>query len=317
MAHFNFTVPTEPMAESIDGVNKNVKVVGTAVTAMQAAVIAAEQKAADTVCKSINQGFFMLMRSRISQRVSQFASTMNSRASSMMETASSIDHTHLQMRGDFNRIKSRYAKVFERLDRSLEERVRELDRDAMALAQARESVIYGRQLQEAPSTLCYSGDLSTVALKSTSARLKSNARDSIDELGESTGNILDCSRSISDAIEDQPQEGFPFVCIPAVYSVEESYASPGSFTFDVQVPKVLPQEVRASVERGLRERSEALGEPSQQDMVQVRLAFERRLAASGIDDRTAQTMMRLFDASFPAGVGMDGMPQMQPQGGAR
>ena len=47
MAQFNFTVDTEPMADSIDGVANHVDGTTAAVVAMQTAVIIAEEKGAE------------------------------------------------------------------------------------------------------------------------------------------------------------------------------------------------------------------------------------------------------------------------------
>ena len=79
MADFNFTVDTGPMAERIRSVNHSVEAVGGAVTAMQVAVVASERMATDKICQSIDGGFYMLLRSKLSQRIAEFTSTMSSR----------------------------------------------------------------------------------------------------------------------------------------------------------------------------------------------------------------------------------------------
>jgi len=69
MPHFNFTVDTNPMANSIDGVADHVDGTTTAVVAMQTAVVIAEQKGAEKICNNVNFGFYSLIRSQISQKI--------------------------------------------------------------------------------------------------------------------------------------------------------------------------------------------------------------------------------------------------------
>lgn len=296
MNDFRFTVDTDPMAREIQGVNRSVSAVGAAVTAMQVAVIASEHKAANDICASIDSGFYMLMRSRLSQRIAQFASIMNSRTGSMMETASAIDRTHQQMQGDFNRIKSRYIKVFDSLDRNLESRVRELDRPAMNLASKRFSVLSGRQCKEAPAALFYTSDNSNVALKASNARLKARVQDSIAELGEGARHIMsyDCmTRSILEE-RREPSDAF----VPAVYSVVENLTVPNSYSLEVQTPVNLDPQAQTSIVQGVRRRQDVLDGASPQDVLAIRSAFIKKTFSSGANDRVTRTMMNLFDEAF-------------------
>jgi hypothetical protein len=57
MANLHFTVDTTPMARSVDSVRGHVNGVTTAVTAMEAAVIATEQESARTISENVDRGF--------------------------------------------------------------------------------------------------------------------------------------------------------------------------------------------------------------------------------------------------------------------
>jgi hypothetical protein len=69
MANFNFTVDTNPMADSIDGVANHVDGTTAAVIAMQTAVVIAEQKGAEKICNNVNFGFYSLIRSQFLKRL--------------------------------------------------------------------------------------------------------------------------------------------------------------------------------------------------------------------------------------------------------
>ena len=303
MADINFTVSTRPLAERIDGVTKEVGVVGVAVTAMQAAVIASEKEASDTICQSIDSGFYLLMRSRFSQRLAQFSSTMNSRIGSMLETAQAIDRTHQQMRGDFNRIKSRYVKLFDGLDQKLEERVRELDRDAMALASKRSTLLMESQCREVPTALYCAADTHTVALKATGAHVKSLARDSIGYLSDGAHHIIDHEATLKRILdEEQSTDGAPVsvISVPVVYAHEESLASPDTYALSVVAPTALPSSSRDEITSCVRRNVSTLGATRGQQASRVRMQFVEKIAGAQLDQRVAETMLKLFDASFGA-----------------
>ncbi|MBR3160013.1 MAG: hypothetical protein IKF14_13080 [Atopobiaceae bacterium] len=302
MEEFNFTVDTRPMAESIRGVNHSVELVGGAVTAMQVAVIASERKAADKICDSIDSGFYLLLRSKLSQRIAQFASTMSSRAGSMMETASSIERTHQQMVEDFNRIKSRYVKVFEGLNRELEKRVRELDRPAMNLAHCRSEFLFERQCRDVPSTLYFTSDTAGVALKASNAHVKSRARESIEQLAIGSRQAAEYRRTTRDILEPaQPDAGMgdlPYEFVPVAYAVTENLAAPGSFSLEVTPPQGLEPETQATIVRGVRQHQDALVDTGDRELQAVRSLFVNKVSSAGMDERVARTMTGLFDASF-------------------
>ena len=311
MAKFDFTVDTDPMARKIDDVTAGVGLVGTAVTAMQAAVIASEKKASDAICKSIDGGFYMLLRSRLSQRIAQFASTMNSRAGSMMETAKAIDHTHDQMQGDFNRIKARYFKLFTNLDRSLEKRVQELDQDAMALAQVRNTFISSRQCHDAPAALFYASDIGNTVLKTSNALLKKKAVGSIEQLSQGTQHVMDYKRMTESVFEPAVPSGAPLECVPVVYSVAESQIAPNTFTLQVQTPEGLPPQTQANLVAGVRRGQSKLTGSDQRDIATIRGSFVNKVTTSNLDARVSQTMVNLFDASFAAAQPVQQVPQTQ------
>ena len=298
MASFDFLVDTNPMAQTIDGVNHKVGIVGGAVTAMQAAVIASEKAASDRVCSSIDNGFYMLMRSRFSQRLAQFQSNMSSRVGSMTETGAAIDRTHQQMLGDFNRIKSRYMKLFDSLDRNLEERVAELDRPAMVLSQKRKSLLVDSQCRQAPAALFYSEELGNVALKAQSATIKSRALGSIDSLGHGAESMIAYERETAFAMEDGTSRGAAVEHVPVVYSVGESLAAPNEFFINVSAPSALPSDSQTAIARRVRAEGNALASSSSGDVAAIRTSFVEKLAQNRVDDRVSQVMLWLFDSSF-------------------
>ncbi len=128
MAHFSFTVDTEPMADSIDGVAHHVDGTTAAVVAMQTAVVIAEQHAADKICNNVNFGFYSLIRSQISQKIAKHKSVADAKIMELQQQAVSLGSIRGRMERDYMMLASRYTKLFESLNKALRGRIFELDK---------------------------------------------------------------------------------------------------------------------------------------------------------------------------------------------
>ncbi len=128
MANFKFTVDTEPMAESINRVSYHVDGVTTAVVAMQTAVIIAEQRAADNVCRNLDNGFYTLIRSQVSQKIARLNSDVNSKTMEMVQQTAALRSIRGRMERDYMMIAARYNKLFNSLNNNLRIRIFELDK---------------------------------------------------------------------------------------------------------------------------------------------------------------------------------------------
>ncbi|MDR3138473.1 MAG: hypothetical protein LBT95_02245, partial [Treponema sp.] len=140
MATLHFDVDTSPMARTVDSVNGHVNGVTVAVTAMEAAVIAAERNSSRTICENVDNGFYILVKSQISQKAVAAYAEMNSKLGILSQLLKALDNIKNQMQADYNMICRRYRKLFQSLDNSLETRIRELDRPAMKIAEIKNSL---------------------------------------------------------------------------------------------------------------------------------------------------------------------------------
>ena len=134
MATFNYTVDTHPMAQEIGSVSNHVRGTTAAVVAMQAAVISAEEKAANHICGNVNKGFFTLIRSQISQKVAKLQSEVDSHLMRLNQQRKQLTAIRSRMERDYNMISTRYAKLFNGLNQNLKQRVFELDKPTIDFA---------------------------------------------------------------------------------------------------------------------------------------------------------------------------------------
>lgn len=134
MATFNYTVDTKPMADEMRSVSRHVNATTGAVVAMQAAVIIAEEKAADHVCNNVNKGFYSLIRSQISQKMAKLQSEVDSHLMQLVQQKNALLSIKNRMQKDYNMIASRYIKLFNGLNSNLKQRVFELDKPTIDFA---------------------------------------------------------------------------------------------------------------------------------------------------------------------------------------
>lgn len=121
-------VPTEPMARSVDQLSRHVDGTTGAIIAMKVATIAAEQDAADRVCRNVDNGFLSLIASQISQKSARAKAIVDARLMELVHQKKALLRIHDQMERDYHRIAARYLKLFNSLDLALKSRIYELDK---------------------------------------------------------------------------------------------------------------------------------------------------------------------------------------------
>jgi hypothetical protein len=127
VANFSFTVDTQQMADGLYSVAPHVDGATGAVVSMQAAVIRAEQHAAEDICSNVNRGFFSLIRSQVSQKIAICRSQVEARLLELRDQSQKLLSVKATMQRDFQMIALRYTKLFRSLDSALLSRIRELD----------------------------------------------------------------------------------------------------------------------------------------------------------------------------------------------
>ena len=133
-SYIDCVVDTKPMAHEIDKVSDHITGTTTAVVAMQTAVIAAEKEASDHVCEKVNQGFYTMIRSQISQKMAKLKSDVDSLLMQLSQQQKQLLSIRTRMERDYNMLLARYGKLFSSLNQNLKMRVAELDRPTMNFA---------------------------------------------------------------------------------------------------------------------------------------------------------------------------------------
>ena len=128
--NININVDTTPFDQSVNGCNNSVNMLTGAVVATEMAQIASIDHNAKKVGTTIVEGFFKTIRSEISQQIVELSQKIDAHLMHLRELAKSCTAKQKQMETDFNRISSRYLKIFDDLNNELSNRIYELNKPA-------------------------------------------------------------------------------------------------------------------------------------------------------------------------------------------
>ncbi len=126
--YVNIDVDTDPFDHSVRTCNNNVGLLTGAVVATETAQIASIKNNAQRVGQTIVQGFFKTISSEISQQIMELTTRLDSLLLHLRELGKRCVDKQRQMQSDYNRLSSRYMKIFDDLNHELENRIYELDR---------------------------------------------------------------------------------------------------------------------------------------------------------------------------------------------
>jgi hypothetical protein len=302
MADFRFDVDTTPMAHSVDSTRGHLNGVTAAVTAMQAAVIASEHQASKTICENVDNGFFMLVKSQISQKAVAAYSEMESKQIALLQLAKALDGVKRQMENDFNMIAARYAKLFGSLNKALETRIKELDRPAMQLAEIRKRMVFDKLKDDSSVLFNISSEALPLAQTALSGKLKQKTRDAMQTLSESVEENLSYADKVDSILVKNENDFSDDSCqcfIPAIFLATDSLLNPGDHIENVYTAQTgVWQNTAPVVSRIGLVHSDLNWTPSDADeKKRIRGEFIALCEKELREERLSKEIIRLFDDS--------------------
>jgi len=302
MASFNFTVDTDPMASSIDDTRGNINGVTAAVTAMQAAVIATEREASKTICHNVDEGFYMLVKSQISQKAVAAYTEMNSSHVTLIQLAKALDNNKRQMENDYQMIARRYAKLFSSLNKALETRVKELDRPAMQLAEIRRRIVFDKLKDDSSLLISVSNEALPITHTALSGKLKQKTKDTMLTLSESVNDDKTYSEKVDSILIKNESDFSPDsnVCyVPVLFAVSDSLLNAGDFIENIYTAKTdIWQNTTPIVSEVNRINKDLNWSPSdKKETAVIRKEFLSLCENEQSEERVIKEIIRLFDGS--------------------
>ena len=298
MADFNITVDTQPMANSLDHVNSNVRNVTSSVVAMQTAVVVAQQKASEHICKNVDTGFFVLMKSQFDQKIAAVSSKMLSTMQLMESFKNDIDKIMVIMTDDYERIKARYLKHFSSLDKALETRIHELDKRAYEISRNYKLSQF-RTGGEVIKAICYSNDTQLVNVKQMSATVKSKSAKSISVMADDVIEQLKYSDSVKNILKEIVFEKPENEYVPVIFTETDSMMSEDSSVRNVFASAESEFSASSKYLNQLRDSAEHFvwKEINDEEFEPIKNSFKQKVNSKVTDERVAKEMLRLFGES--------------------
>lgn len=300
MADFTFTVDTSPMAHSVDSAKGHLTGVTLAVTAMEAAIIATEKEASRKICENVDEGFFMLVNSQISQKAVAAFSEMNSSLMKLVQLNKAVDNIKKQMENDFHMITKRYVKLFQSLNRALETRIKELDRPAMQLSEIRKNILFDKLKDESSLYMSVSSESLPLAQSALSGKLKHKTRKALQTLSESVYENSSYTEKIeSILIQSGTDDENDMRFLPSIVFVTDSLLNSGDHietiytaeTDKVQNEKSIISQINTSYNSFHWAETEA----AEKNI--LRKSFIELCENEIEDERLSKELTRLFDES--------------------
>jgi hypothetical protein len=142
-AHYSGSIPvnvtinvnTGPFDGSVSRFKASIDTLGVSVAAMHAAQCAAIQQTAGEVSSSLINGFFGTINSELSQQLQALDSAVKAGFALIAEQGKAVIDKKNAMEGDYNRISSRYIKLFADLDSECYKRIFALDKQSFNLSE--------------------------------------------------------------------------------------------------------------------------------------------------------------------------------------
>lgn len=297
MANIDCVLDTAPMAQSIDTVSNHVVATTAAVAAMQTAIIATQKKTSDEICENVDRGFFNLIRSQVSSKKAKYFSDMNASFTLLMQYSKSLSALGNRMEEDVARLQRQYYKVFHGLDKALENRITELDRDAINIGRHRCALFSDRAVRNIPDVVFSEKDSAGTNGLIQSACLKqrtSGALSAIDNNNQTTESYKNHVATLmrKEVVDTQSEVYMPVICART-----ESQITAGSLLDVVYFPDCINTDKKVKMESKVNESLSQLMDATDNMLGNdaVKTAFQKLVADSGLNEQICETMMSLFN----------------------
>lgn len=298
MSDFNITVDTSPMADSLDYVNSNVRDVTASVVAMESAVVVAQQEAANHICRNVDSGFFLLMKSQFDQKIAAVSSEMLSKMQLLETFKNEIDKIMAIMQDDYERIKLRYEKHFSSLNQALETRIHELDKRAYEISRNYKLSQF-KTGGEVIKAICYGDDTQLINVRQASAVVKNRSAKSIAVMASDVIEQFQYSDSVKSILNDTGFEEKQAQFVPVIFSETDSMISENTSVKNIYTPDQAKYAHDSKFLNQLKEKSDEFEwkEVRENEFEPIKNSFQSKINSEISDERVAKEMLRLFGES--------------------
>jgi hypothetical protein len=282
-------VDTDPFDSSVASCNRQVDVLTGSVVATESAQVASIKAKGKQIGDTVVEGFFNTVKFEISTQIVELRKQVEAHLLKMSEMQKRLVALKKQMESDYNHTTERYAKIFEDLNKELDNRVHALDQPVFAAA----NNMYGAEDRFMETDM-----LNVVALAGkenamlgaqiNTAIAKSHARKALSEantfLAKKQATEITLSQSILD--DDRAQCYYAPVCYAQVtneHKVQDKRVYTG---------EMLPENVSDRISDRLANMD--LKNQTEEERANVDIYFQNLVNETKADDAHAQRVKNII-----------------------
>jgi len=252
-AHYSGSIPvnvtinvnTEPFDGSVSRFKTSIDALGGSVAAMHAAQCAAIHKTGEEVSASLINGFFGTINTELSQQLQALDSAIKAGFALIMEQGKAVTDKNTVMEGDYNRISSRYIKLFSDLDDECYKRIFALDKKSFTLSEkVQKELVSESSCNAAAMNILGIEEVSSSRMFVFVSSLNRKALEVLKTLHdyitqESRINALIESFLFASALNEENDENIP-LCVPVIWCESDITEGKGTGQ-DCFIPEYLGQ----------------------------------------------------------------------------
>lgn len=175
-------VDTDDFDHEVRECNQSVGALTGSIVATESAQVVSIRNNAQKVGSTIVKGFFDTVRSEVSQQIVELQTKVDATLLHLKQLADRCKDKQLQMQNDYGRLTSRYMKVFDDLNRELENRIYELCRPVFVFKRQADESVLQVVCSDKPTTATIAGaEQSILEARIASSLTKRRAVDTIME----------------------------------------------------------------------------------------------------------------------------------------
>jgi len=312
-AHYSGSIPidvtinvdTEPFDGSVNRFKTSIDALGGSVAAMEAAQCLAIRKTAEEVSASLINGFFGAINTELTQQMQALDSAIKAGFALIFEQGKAVSGKKDTMDGDYNRISSRYIKLFADLDEECYKRIFALDKQSFNLSEkVQRELINESSCNAAALNLLSIDELSSSKTLVFISSLNRKALDVLKTMHDYITQEYAIKKLIDSFLSNEHIDENTSLCIPIIWSESDFLEKQGTGN-DCFIPDYIDQQGKQAIAEKInvfcgdvsRTKWEAV-ETSEKESInrEFNLLAESHFAALGeeTDQRVYKTMLSLW-----------------------
>lgn len=292
-------VDTNKFDHEVNGCNESVDLLTGSVVATEAAQVASVRENSRKIGDTIIRGFFKTVQSDLTQQIAALQSNVDSLLIHLKELSNRCLGKRKQMQTDYQRISSRYLKLFNDLDTELENRIHAIDAPIFDFTRHTESTAHAAMTEGGIGVAAVaSAENARLHAQISAAMAKKKATDAI----RKSEQFLDVQYSTDELLRNCLRPGGEAQMVYAPYVMVETMVAPMQSSQTVYQAPILPQNLSPTLQEGLNE-CPWQGSVAETDQRMIGDYFNHEVgslsqqAMSQHDQRVASMTARLFNLS--------------------